>query len=274
MADGFAVDPPYRVDDTAIAEVVSAALAGQAGTFGVAVRDLDTGQSYSLNSDAFFPSASLFKLAIMAEVFRQQAQGSISLDQKLTIQPSEAVESTDDDPLSTGDELTVQQLLQAMIDQSSNAAAYALADRAGWEQVNDTMATLGFDHTRLPVGAWQAQMTDWRHDDASTSAGDMLAFFDQLSRRQLISPAASDQMLQLLLNQHINDRIPADLPAGTKVAHKTGNLEGIVNDAGIVYAPNTTFVVVMLSQDADDGNVTTAEAQLARGLYDLFNQGS
>ena len=78
-------------------------------------------------------------------------------------------------------------------------------------------------------------------------------------------------MLVLLLNQRVNDRLPANLPANTKVAHKTGNLDQVVNDAGIVYGPSANFILVVLGQGVDDGIATTAEARLARTLYDRFN---
>ena len=262
--------PPATPPDAALASLVAKALGGQAGTFGVAVRNLKTGQSFTLDSDSFYPSASLYKLAVMYEVFRQNAAGGLAFDGMLTVQDQDIDETDDDEPMYLHQQVTIQKALELMIDLSSNAAAHILADRVGWVQINQSMANVALNHTRLPVGDWKAQMTDWRSDTACTSPGDMLAFFDHLYHRQLVSPAASDQMLKLLLGQRINDRIPADLPPGTAVAHKTGNLEGIVNDAGIVFSPSADFVLVILSHDADDGNATTAEAALARLIYDLF----
>jgi beta-lactamase class A len=255
----------------ALAATVAKTLAGLAGTFGVAVRNLKTGLTFTLASDDFFPSASLYKVAVMYEVFRQAGAGSLSLDETITVQDQDLSEGTDDEPMSLGDQVTIRQALSLMIDVSSNAAGHILADRVGWEQINQSMADLGLNHTRLPVGDWKAQMTDWRNDTACTSPSDLLAFFDRLYHHQLVGPDASDQMLKLLLSQHINDRIPANLPPGTAVAHKTGNLEGVVNDGGIIYGPGADFVVVILSQGADDGNATNAEAVLARAIYDLFD---
>jgi len=256
--------------NSAIASAISAVIDGQAGTFGIAVRNLKTGQDLVVGDD-FFPSASLYKLAVMYEVFRQNSLGTLSFDETLAMQDQDLDEGTDDEPLSLGEQVTIEKALEEMIDVSSNAAGRLLATRVGWVQINQSMADLGYNHTRLPVGDWKAQVSDWRSDTACTSPSDMLVFFDRLYHHQLVSPAASDQMLKLLLNQQINDRLPADLPSGTAVAHKTGNLEGVVNDAGIVYGPNASFILVVLSHDADDGNATAAEAALARSLYDQFN---
>jgi beta-lactamase class A len=263
--------PAAPADNAAIASIVTGAVRGLAGEFGIAVRNLKTSQTFVVGDD-FYPSASLYKLAVMYEVFRQQATAGLDFGQQLTISTAEAGESTDDDPLGAGDQLTIQKALQLMIDVSSNAAGHALADRVGWDQINQSMASLGLNHTRLPAPAWQAQVSDWRHDTASTSPGDMLAFFDLLYHRQLVSPTASDQMTQILLGQQINDRIPADLPAGTRVAHKTGDLDNVINDAGIVYGPQADFILAILSRDADAGNAASAEASLARALFDHFNK--
>lgn len=268
--------PPTSIAASAndvIGAIVTSAIKGLAGEFGVAVRVLATDQTFVVDDD-YFPSASLYKLAVMYEVFRQQARGSLDFGQLLTISAAQAAESTDDDPLAAGDQLTIQKALQLMIDVSSNAAGHALADRVGWDQINQSMANLGLNHTRVPAGAWQAQVSDWRHDTACTSPGDMLAYFDLLYRRQLVSASASDQMTALLLSQQINNRIPARLPPGTKVAHKTGDLDNVVNDAGIVYGPRADFILVLLSRDADVGNAAKAEAALALSLFDQLNSGA
>lgn len=252
-------------------QIVDSAVAHQNGTYGVAVKNLSTGETALVNADDFFPSASLYKLAVMYEVFRQQSTGDLSLSEVLTVRPEDLAEAGDDDALEVGDRLTIEQALERMIEISSNVAAYMLAHRVGWDRINQTMDEIGLDHTRVPAGTWKARVHDWRAEFASTSPSDLLTFFERLHRHQLIGVRASDQMLQLLLNQQINDRLPANLPPGTSVAHKTGNLDGIVNDAGIVYGPRADFIVVILSRDVDEGAATSTEAKLTRALYDYFN---
>jgi hypothetical protein len=78
-------------------------------------------------------------------------------------------------------------------------------------------------------------------------------------------------MVRLLARQRVNDRIPRLLPDGITVAHKTGNLPGVVNDVGIVYESGATYVVALLVDGtSDDGAATQAEAQVARDAYDYF----
>jgi beta-lactamase class A len=271
--DAKAVGPsgPPPPSPTIVQTIVQAALAGQRGTFGVAVRNLQTGETTILADHDFFPSGSLYKLAVMDEVFRRQQAGGLSLGDVLTIQPSDMDETSDGEVLSVGQRVTVEQALEAMIEVSSNVAAHALADRVGWEPINQTMESLGLHETRLPVGAWRKTVTDWRGQEASTSPVDMLRFFQALYNRQLVSPTASDHMLSLLLNQRINDRLPANLPPGIRVAHKTGNLPNVINDAGIVYGPKANFVLVILTHDIDEAQAIAIEARLSRSLFDHFN---
>lgn len=253
-----------------LATIVDRALAGRNGIYGVAVSNLKTGETAMRRGLDLFPSASLYKLDVMYEVFRQQHEGLLSFDETLTIRAADMADATDEEVLAVGDRITIQQAMELMIDVSSNAAAHALGDRVGWDGINASMAELGLTQTRLSVGTWKLRFSDWRSQLACTSPVDMQEFFDALYHHQLVSPTASDQMLRLLLAQKINDRLPAELPRGTPVAHKTGNLLGVVNDAGIVYGPRADFILVIMSSDVDDGVATATEAALARALYDRF----
>ncbi len=265
-----AITPDPSLAPEPIATIVDRALAGHNGTYGVAVSNLKTGETAMRRGLDFFPSASLYKLDVMYEVFRQQHLGLLSFDETLTIEPGDMADATDEEVLAVGNQVTIQKALELMIDVSSNAAAHALGDRVGWDGINASMSELGLAQTRLSVGAWKLQVSDWRSELACTSPADMQEFFDALYHHQLVSPTASDQMLRLLLAQKINDRLPAELPPGTAVAHKTGNLPGVVNDAGIVYGPRADFILIVMTSDADDGIAAATEADLARALYDRF----
>lgn len=255
-----------------VAAAVTSATSSAPGDWGIAIRNLKNGQTYVQRGDDFFPSASTYKVAVMYEVFRQNQVGSLSLDEVLTVEDQDLDEGMEDEAYTSGQQVTVQDALEQMISLSDNGAAHILADRVGWERINVSMANLGLNHTRVPVGAWKAQWpdSDWRSQESCTSPNDLLTFFDRLYHGQLVSPAASQQMIQLLLDDQLNDRIPALLPDGTKVAHKVGNLDGVVNDAGIVYGPPTDFILVFLANNVDSDAATSAEANLALAIYNLY----
>jgi hypothetical protein len=105
----------------------------------------------------------------------------------------------------------------------------------------------------------------------TTSALDMLRFLDLLAHGRLVSPAASADMLHLLLRQRVNDRLPRLLPDDVQVAHKTGNLPGTVNDVGILYGPNSTVAVAALVSDTtDETAAATGIARLAQAASSYF----
>jgi len=111
---------------------------------------------------------------------------------------------------------------------------------------------------------------EWRAELASTSPRDVLRFFELLYRRQLVSAEASDAMLSLLLDQQVNDRIPAGLPNSLQIAHKTGELTDVWNDAGIVFTESNAYVLVVLSMDVHADEALTAIADIAKLVHSYF----
>jgi len=131
----------------------------------------------------------------------------------------------------------------------------------GTTRIHADLATLGMEHTYIS----EPRLT--------TSPHDMLRLLEPIARGQAVSPSASAEMVHLLLRQQINDRLPIELPAGTPVAHKTGNWGSAIHDAGIVYAPGTTYVIVVLTRDLANPSLgTRAIADLSKDVYDYFRQ--
>ncbi|HZU06316.1 MAG TPA: serine hydrolase [Chloroflexota bacterium] len=260
--DAAAADPLEiggLIEDAALAALVQQHLAPLRGVFGVAIKDLDSGRGVLINADRMLPAASLFKLAVMYEVFRQHDAGQLQLTERLTLSAHYAQYDLGTLDLPVGSVLSIQDALERMITRSDNSTANLLLDRVGVANVNATMRALGLEATRIA------------REQLTTSAHDMLRLLERIARGQGPSAASSAAMLQLLLAQRVNDRLPAQLPPGTPVAHKTGNLPGIVHDVGIVYAPGATFVIALLAAEAPEvGAVTQAEATLARAVYDYF----
>ncbi len=229
------------------------------GTYGVAALDLKDGQTASINADLVFPTASLYKVLVMYRVYQAMEQGTLSATSKITIEAGDMVEADEWDDLSPGEVLTVGDTMERMITASSNIAAYALARQVGsWNGVLASAAQLGMKETA------------WNGEDFVTTPDDMLRFFELLANRSLLSPEASDEMTAVLLRQKINDRLPAQLPPGTKVAHKTGELADVRNDGGIVFAKNGTYVIVIMSQGINPSTAVQAEARISRMVFDWF----
>ena len=245
--------------DPELERLVLDILADSSATYGVAIKELSTERGLLLNPDVEFYAASLFKLPIMYEVFNQWRSGVLRLDEMLVLTPRAAELDLGTLDRAVGDAYSVGQALERMITISDNSTAILLQDRVGPWRANQSVSALGMTHTHLQA------------ERLTTAPRDMLLFFERLARGTAIDPTASAAMVHLLLDQKVNDRLPARLPPGTPVAHKTGNWPGHVHDAGIVYGPRATFIIAVLTAEVDDVAETTATiAELARAVYDYF----
>jgi beta-lactamase class A len=247
--------------DQGLQEQVTAYLSAQSGVYGVALMNTRTNQTVLVNADHLFLSASTYKVLVMYCVYRQIASGTLKPDSQVTITDDDADEGDPDGGVYPGQTVTVATALDRMITISSNNAAHALVRTVGgWTSILQAASALGMPNTSLNSD-----------DYFVTTPSDMLAFFAALSQRRLVSAQASDEMLKLLERQTVNDRIPAQLPAGAAVAHKTGELPGIRNDVGVVLAPSTQFVICVFGQDDEDTAVDVI-SHVARMAYDHYAQ--
>jgi len=249
-----------------LGDAIAGAVASFSGIAAVVVADPTTGAAYETAAARVFPSASLYKLAVLVEAYRQAAVGSLSLDdQTITI--------TDDDltdggiEIDSGTPLTVREALERMITVSDNSCARALVRLLDTHNVNATARSIGLTDTRINTTLPQEERTA---DYNTTSAADLERLFNGLVRGTVVNAAASRSMLEVLGRQQINDRLPAGLPNGTPIAHKTGNLDGIAHDAGIITTPFGPRVVVVLTQDyADYADVITLAATVAHDAFTI-----
>ncbi len=195
-------------------------------------------------------SASLIKLFIMGAVYEQLESGALERD-------------------------TAAPLLKAMITVSDNPSANELIrllgggdEEKGMSAVNDWCARQGYAETSL-----NRLMLVENGLQNTTTAADCAAMLAAIYRGDCVSRAASEEMLGLLLGQTRNDRLPAGLPEGTPIAHKTGELLGLCwADVGIVYSPGGDYILCVIS----DGALTEAEAReamaaLSRQIYEILN---
>jgi len=211
---------------------------------------------YSRNADEQIISASLYKLGVLAEAERRVDAGDLHYGDLITIQPEDVtVDGSFEYP---GTEMTLDDALEAMITISDNGTALALWHLLGGENIDATLTKLGMPDFHVAY--------DDSEDNVATPRA-IGTFFTMLAKRQLISPAASDRMLARLGRQEINDRLPAALPDDVVVAHKTGNLPGLMHDAGIIYTPSGPRVVVAMTWDSYDEDAKAFIANIGAIVY-------
>lgn len=227
------------------------------GTAAVVVSDPAAGYRFARNDDMQFYSASLYKVWLLVEAYAQASAGSISLDDTyITISQSDL--PWEDGWLTpAGTELSVREALEMSITWSDNSTSLALLRTLGRDNVNKTLRALGLRATWL--------------DDVGgnlTTARDMARLFTLMLQGRIATPAASNEMVELLKRQQVNDRLPAGLPEGAAVAHKTGNLWDVAHDAGIIWTPfGARVAVVLTARAASYEEVVTLAASVASAAY-------
>ena len=208
-------------------------------------------------------AASLYKLGVLAEAERRVDAGQLHYNDQVVIQPEDV--TADGSFEEAGTQLTLDEALEAMITISDNGAALALWHILGGANVDVTLQKAG-------IGDFHVALDESEDHWATPRAIGM--FFTLLARRQLISPAASDRMLARLERQQINNRLPAQLPAGVVVAHKTGNLVGATHDAGIIYTKSGPRVVVAMTWDALDEDADNFISSVGASVYSAILEPS
>jgi len=247
----------------------------------VSIEDLQTGELVSINADTVFHAASTMKIPVMIEVLRRSQQGAFSLDQTVLLinqfasladgSPFSLLKADDEDTAlyaHVGERVAIRDLLRRMITRSSNLATNELMSLVGAANVTAMAAGLGATHMRVLRGVEDQKAFDAGLINTTTSA-DLAILLRQIEKGIVLSPAASREMREILLAQEVNDKIPAGLPAGTPVAHKTGEITAVSHDAAIVYPPGRQpYVLVVLTRGIRDSAQSAALiADISRLVY-------
>jgi beta-lactamase class A len=233
---------------------------------GLVYIDLASGDTLFLNADSSFHAASTMKVPVMIELFRRAAAGSFGMKQRLMLvnQFASIVDgslyaldpgSDSDTTLyhRIGDRVPIDTLLRLMIMRSSNLATNTLIALVGAENVNRTMRSLGARRIHVLRGVEDGKAFD-RGLNNTTTARDLAIIFRAIEEGKAASPVATREMLDILLAQEFNEKIPAGLPGGTQVAHKTGEITAVSHDAAIVYLDGREpYVLVVLTRGIADG---------------------
>ena len=220
------------------------------GKVGVYYRPLD-GEAVGFNEDLPLIAASVIKLPVMVEAVRCIEVGELDPDERVTVPPEAKLPSCG--ALTyLHDELTVtaMDLITLMIILSDNTATNLLIDRLDMEAVNRTMAELDIPGIALRRKLFDAEQSRRGVENTVTARGIGL-LLTRMATGTLLGGKADSQMMSILKNQRLNGKLPFFLHGrGVKIAHKTGEDDGITHDVGVVYAPKP-FVVFMLSNEVD-----------------------
>jgi beta-lactamase class A len=233
---------------------------------GLAYIDLGSSDTLFLNADTSFHAASTMKVPVMIELFRRASTGSFRMDQQLMIvnQFASIVDGSPYtlDPHSDSDttlyqhigaRVRVDTLLRLMITRSSNLATNTLIALVGAADVNRTMRSLGAQRIQVVRGVEDGKAFD-KGLINTTTARDLATILRAIEEGRAASTVATVEMREILLAQEFNEKIPAGLPPGTRIAHKTGEITAHSHDAAIVYPPGRRpYLLVVLTRGIQDG---------------------
>lgn len=246
-------------------QVVSTTLEGTKGSYGLIVKNLKTGESYSFNEKDQFLSGSLYKLWVMATVFGEIEKGSLSEDEILSGDVFSLNDkfniSADVADLTEGTiSARVTDALKQMITISHNYDALLLTERVKLSTVKSFLDQSDFKDSK--VGVDGAAPT--------TTASDIALFLEKLRDKKLANEENTNKMLDLLKQQQLNDKLPKYLPKGVTIAHKTGELDSYSHDAGIVYASFGDYIIVVLSDSDLSDAANERIANMSKNVYQYF----
>jgi beta-lactamase class A len=231
------------------------------GTWGISLHDLDTNETWEVNGQELFYSASVIKIPIMIAVFAASHRKEIFLSKSLTLKREDMVGGSGVlQHMTPGTQVTIYDLITLMIIQSDNTATNILIDLVGTEAIQQTMIKIGLEESKF----YHKMMTqDVRREGLNEiTAHEMTDMLKKLVTGKIISVHSCEQMIDIMKKQQIRNSLPAKIPEpdepviGTlkqwEIANKTGNVSRIRHDIGVFYVGKRTFIASVLTKGIDD----------------------
>lgn len=251
----------------------------------VAYRALDGSEEWMHEADRRFHAASTMKVPVMVELFRQESAGMLKLSDSLEIR-NEFKSVVDGSPYAmdfgedsddtvyknVGKSMTLEALTFQMITVSSNFATNLLIDRLGVENIRATVASMGGQGLEVRRGVEDQKAFDLGIINETTARG-LFVVMNAIARGLAVSAAQSARMVDVLAAQKFNDGIPKGLPAGTRVAHKTGTITRIHHDAAIIYGARPSVLVVLTRGIEKEADSDALMARITKSLISSNFEG-
>lgn len=251
-------------------EIIKENIKSLKGDIGFYYKDLASGYSYGVNEEKPFIAASIIKIPVLVEAYRQFEQKILSMDKLIKIKSKDRVPSCGAVAyIHEGALLTIRDLCTLMIILSDNMAANLLINILGMDNINNTMMRLGLKKTRINRILFDSEAQKSGKENYFTPL-EISELFEMMWNGNLISAECSKEMLEIFREQQINHKIPSMLPESISVAHKTGDDEGITNDAGIIYSVNP-FVLCFASNETDVIKTDQFIRETTEKIFELHN---
>ncbi|MEB2773848.1 serine hydrolase [Algoriphagus sp. D3-2-R+10] len=242
----------------------------------------DPNDSLLIKADEVFHAASTMKVPVMIELFKQQEQGTLNLDDSILLKNefksivdsslySMQVDMDSDSVIYSkiGTQVAIKDLMYSMVTVSSNLATNVLIELVGAKNTTSTMRSLGADKIEVLRGVEDTKAYELGMSNMTT-AKDLMLIMKAIAEQTAGTEEDCERMIKILKDQQFNTIIPFYLPEDVSVAHKTGAIVGLHHDAGIVYLPDgRAYILVLLSNKLEDYDKATEQlAGLSKTFYE------
>jgi beta-lactamase class A len=239
-------------DDPELKRVIEQALGDDKDGASVVVKRLTDGTMARWNADRVYYAASLYKLAVLYEAFRQRKLGTLSFERAVPV--TEAYVAQDLGtltrlPRTPEGGLAIGEAVRGMVTLSDNTSATILLDVLGHRNIDATLQALGLTSTSVNT------------TDLPTTAADMARLMEAIVRGEGLDAQSAQEMLALLLAQETRAGIPRGIPQGVQVGNKTGTWPGATHDVAVVLAPTGPYVIAVLTEGSWAWNPITRVSQ-------------
>ncbi len=256
----------------------------QEGFFGLAFKNIQSGETILWHEKEIFHAASTMKTPVMVEIYQQVANGRINLTDTIIVknefksivdgslyQLSPGDDSQQELYQQIGKKIPISKLVYEMIINSSNLATNMVIELVGAYNVTASMRKLGANDMQVLRGVEDSKAYAQGLNN-TTTAYDLMVLFEKMAEGKIINPKACEEMIRVLFDQQHNTLIPAKLPKEVKVAHKTGTITGVHHDSGIVFLPDgRKYVLVILSKNLKQVDPSTESmARVSEMIYQYF----
>lgn len=250
--------------------------------FGIAFKDLQTGEEFGIESNRIFHAASTMKTPVLVEAYRQAKEGRFKLSDSILVKnsfssivdgSSYTLSPTDDSELElyalVGTKLPISDILHRMITLSSNLATNLVIDLLGADNVMKTIGSMELKHMKVLRGVEDNKAYEKGLNNVTT-AHDLVILMEWIAKGKAVDRQSSDQMIAILKDQHFKDVIAGPLPPEVEVASKSGSITAVRHDSGIVYLPNgQQYTIALLSSGIEDQEeAKTTLAKISKIIYD------
>jgi len=222
------------------------------------------------------------KIPVMIELFHQVQEGKVKLTDTLLVKNefhsivdgSPYVLNASDDSegelyKAEGQKRTLRELCEVMIKVSSNLAANLLIEKLGVENIRAEVLSLGADGMNVKRGVEDGKAFE-KGLNNTTTARSLGILLQAIAEGKAVDAASSNEMVAILEWQKFNEGIPAGLPKGIPVAHKTGEITKIHHDAAIVFAKRPFILVILVRGLAEKLDSAVLMAEVSKSLYEAL----